>query len=129
MSRRWRRVERQQTTQRASITLTGWFSDEACAAPRVASGNIGPTNPECSRRYIEKGKPAVFISQEQKRLLRVRSYGAAKDDLGYRVEVTGTIDESAKTISAQTVKRLEYQGASCARPSAKRKLLDTQSER
>jgi hypothetical protein len=99
-----------------TVTLTGWFSDEGCARGRVASGAIGPTNPECAKQCLDKGAQAVFISEQRKEMLKVTGYEKVKDDLGYRVEVTGVLDAAAKNISVQTVKRIgEYQGPSCAR--------------
>ena len=61
----------------------------------------------------------VFISEQGKELLRVKDYAAAKDDLGYHVEITGTIDEASKSIAITAVKKLGYDGAACARPPSK----------
>ena len=99
-----------------TVTLTGWFSDEGCAKGRVASGAIGPTNPECAKQCLDRGAQAVFISEQGREMLKVTGYEKAKDDLGYRVEITGVPDPAAKSISVQSVKRIgEYQGAACAR--------------
>lgn len=103
-----------------TVTLTGWFSDEGCAKGRVASGVIGPNNPDCVKKCLDKGARAVFISEQGKEMLIVTGYQKAADDLGYHVEITGVPDLAAKSISVQTVKRIgEYQGPSCARPKKK----------
>lgn len=98
------------------VVWTGWFSDSACATPRVKNGVIAPTNPECSNKCIEKGEAAVFISEQEKDLFRIKHYPQVTDDLGYHVELTGTVDDATKTVIIASVKRLEYRGASCARP-------------
>ncbi len=100
-----------------TVTLTGWFSDEGCAKGRVASGNIGPTGPDCAKKCLDKGARAVFISEQGKEMLIVTGYTKAKDDIGYHLEITGVPDVNTKSIEVQSVKRIgEYQGPSCARP-------------
>ena len=99
-----------------ATTLTGWFSDEQCAAPRVKAGFIGPTNPDCAKKCIDNDARAVFISEQHKRLFFVKNYASVTEDLGYKVEVTGRIDEASGTISLTAVKRLDYEGAACSRP-------------
>ena len=103
------------------LKLTGWFACEKCTASRVAKGDLLPSNPVCAKECIEKGSEAVFISEQGKELLKIRNYPSATEDLGFHLEVTGKIDRAAKTISIETVKRLEYEGASCARPKTKAK--------
>ncbi|HEY1339503.1 MAG TPA: hypothetical protein VGF59_18445 [Bryobacteraceae bacterium] len=98
---------------------TGFFADEGCARGRANSGLYTETNPDCARKCIEKGSPAVFVDTQGKALYLVKDYAGAKDDLGYRVEVTGAVDESAKTITVKSVKRLEFVGAHCDRPVKK----------
>jgi hypothetical protein len=98
------------------VKLTGWFACERCTASRVAKGDLRPSNPDCARQCIEKGIEAVFISEQGKELWKVRSYPSVLEDLGYHVEVTGRVDPTARTISIQTVKRLDSGGASCLRP-------------
>jgi hypothetical protein len=98
------------------ITWTGWFSDSQCAYARAASGAFSATNPDCAKRCIEKGAAPVFISEQGKAIFRVTNYPSVLDQLGYRVEVTATVDEDAKTISVRNVKQLSYEGAACARP-------------
>jgi hypothetical protein len=99
-----------------SVTWTGWFSDSNCSAPRVASGQLGPNGTACVKRCLDRGLPAVFISEQAKAALKVIDYANVKEDVGYHVEVTGTFDESASTISVQSVKRLAEVAAMCALP-------------
>ncbi len=104
----------------ASRTWTGWFSDEKCARARANSGTYTATNADCARRCIEEGAAVVFIAEQEKALYVVKNYPAAKDDLGYNVEVTGTLDGQTQTLTVQSVKRLEAVGPSCGRPKLKR---------
>ena len=104
-----------------SVTWTGWFSDAKCAPGRVASGTLGPNNPDCVQMCLEKGAAPVFISEQAKALFVVKGYSQVVEDLGYHVEITADLDEGAGTISVQKVKRLSYQGAACARPRPRSK--------
>jgi hypothetical protein len=99
-----------------STTWTGWFSDFDCASARAAGGTVSATNPDCARRCIEKGVAPAFINEQTKMVYTVKDYQGVKNDLGYHVRVTGKIDEKAGTVSIQSVTRLDFQGASCARP-------------
>jgi hypothetical protein len=58
----------------------------------------------------------VFVSEQDKLLVKVRSHPGLKDDLGYHLEVTGELDRASGTIAVETVKRLAFEGAACARP-------------
>lgn len=98
---------------------TGWFSDKSCAASRVAKGDIGPNNPDCVKRCLEQGVSPVFISEQAKAMFEIRDYAAVKDDIGYYVEVTGTVDDAAHIIAVRSVKRLSYVGAICNIPKTK----------
>jgi hypothetical protein len=109
----------QGASEPATTTSTGWFSDKGCAKPRVERGLIGPTNPDCVKRCLNDGAVPVFISEQAKALFEVQGYPSIADDLGYRVEVTGIVDESAKTITVKSVKRLEAVPLMCGRPKKK----------
>jgi len=100
-----------------SVTWTGWFSEVDCAASRAARGDITPTNPECAKTCIEKGAAPVFLSEQAKAMFRISGYPSVIEDLGYHIEVQAKVDEAAKTMVIEKVKRLEYQGASCGRPT------------
>jgi hypothetical protein len=98
-----------------NVTWTGWFSDLGCASGRAASGVFTPTNPECAKKCIEKGAAPVFIGEEAKAIYKVKDYPSVVADLGWRLEITGKVDESAKTISVSSVKRLSAVVLSCGR--------------
>jgi len=96
-----------------SVTWTGWFSDAGCATGRANSGNFTPTSPECAKKCIKDGTPAVFISETAKAIFIVQDYPDVLDDLGYRIEIQARVNESAKTIQIDKVKRLEPVKLSC----------------
>jgi hypothetical protein len=99
-----------------TVTLTGWFSDAQCAPARLKAAKLGPSNPDCSRTCIEKGVAAVFISESGHEILKVTDYAGVKENLGFHVEITGTLDPASKTVSVKSVKQLSWDGASCSRP-------------
>jgi len=103
-----------------TVTWTGWFSDQKCAAPRAQSGTFTATNPDCAKKCLEEGTPAVFIAQDAKVVLKVTGYANVAADLGYRLEVRGTVNEAGDELAVERVTRLEYQGASCGRPKQKK---------
>ena len=105
----------QSWTGSRTYTSTGFFADEGCAKGRANSGAFTQTNPECARKCIEQGSRVVFIDERGKALFFVKGYDAAKEDLGYRVEVTGKLDDDTRMFTVDAVKRIEYVGSSCSR--------------
>jgi hypothetical protein len=103
-------------------TWTGWFSDEACARARGNSGVYTATNPDCARKCIEKGSAVVFIAEQEGAIYTVKNYAGAKDDIGYKIEVTGTLDEEARSLTVKSVKRLQPVSASCSRAATRAKV-------
>jgi hypothetical protein len=103
-------------TDEKKVTWTGWFSDLQCASSRAGAGVFGATNPDCAQKCIEKGVAPAFISEQVKAVFQVKESASVIDDLAYHVEVQATVDEAAKTIKIEKVKRMEYQGPACARP-------------
>ena len=98
------------------VTWSGWFSDFQCASAHAAAGIFAATNPECSKTCIEKkGAAPVFVSEQAKAVFTVKGYPGLIDDLGYHVQVEGSVDEAAKTIKIAKVTRLGYDGAACSR--------------
>ena len=99
-----------------NVTWTGWFSDANCAAPRAGRGVIEPNGTECVKRCLDKGVTPIFISEQARAVFEVKNYPTVKDDVGYHIELTGTIDEVAKVITVESVKRLELVASQCALP-------------
>lgn len=96
-----------------TVTSTGWIADVGCAAPRVKNGLIGPANTACIKRCLDEGKTPVFISEQAKTYYEVKNYPTVKEDVGWYIELTGTVDAEGKTIAVQSVKRLEEVGPQC----------------
>jgi len=99
-----------------TVTWTGWFADMKCASAHAAAGTFGPTNPECSKTCIQQGTAPVFISEQAKAIFPVKGGGSVIENLGYHIEVTGTVDTAANTIVIRNLKTLAYEGAACSRP-------------
>jgi hypothetical protein len=58
----------------------------------------------------------VFISEQAKAVYEVRDYASVKDDVGYYLQITGEVDQEAKTVSVKSVKRLSEVTAMCLLP-------------
>ena len=102
-----------------TVTWTGWFSNRDCAVARAKAGIFTETNPDCSEQRIRKGEAAVFISEQAKAIYLVQGYASVIDDLGYHLEIRARVDEQAKTMQIESVKRLEWTALACARPRKK----------
>jgi hypothetical protein len=102
-----------------AVTWTGWFSDITCAKGRVDNGEIGPNNTACVKKCLDEGATAVFISEQAKAMFVVKDHPTLKEDVGYHVELTGVVDEEAKTVSVKSVKRLSEVTNVCGVPKKK----------
>jgi|SRR5579872_1525006 len=102
-----------------AVTWTGWFADEACAKGRVASGVISFTNPDCAEKCIKNGSAPVFISEQAKAMYKVVDYSGVVENLGWKLEITGTVNDDAKTVSVTSVKKLSEVVSKCYRPKRK----------
>jgi hypothetical protein len=109
-----------QPNQTRTEVWTGWFSDKQCArinadeAPR-------PNGTACVKKCLDSGSPAVFISEQARKIYVVRDHAAVKSDVGYYVEITGVVNEEANTVSIKSVKRLSEVTAMCLRPKKLKK--------
>ena len=103
-----------------AVTLNGWFSDKGCAASKVASGDITPNGTICVKKCLDEGAIPVFVDQKAGRMYDVTGYAGVKDDVGFYLEVDATVDETAKTITIHSTKRLGDVIQMCGRkkPSA-----------
>ena len=110
-------VGRAETTTK---TWTGWFSDKQCA--RATPGEAPrPNGTACVKKCLAEGSPPVFISEQAKAIYLVVGQESVAKDVGYRVELTGVVDEQAKTVSVTSVKRLSEVPAICLPRKAARK--------
>jgi hypothetical protein len=99
------------------VTWTGWFSDKGCA--KIRDGEVGPSGTACVKKCLGDGAKPVFLSEQAKAIFEVRDSPSVIDDVGYRVEITGTVDDDAKTLSVKSVKHLSEVVSMCALPRKK----------
>jgi hypothetical protein len=67
----------------------------------------------CVKRCLDEGKTPVFVSEQAKAFYEVTNYPTVKEELGWYIELTGTVDAEGKTIAVQSVRRLEEVGPQC----------------
>jgi hypothetical protein len=108
-----------EATPTTTETWTGWFSDKQCARVRPDE-EPRPNGTACVKKCLDEGSPAMFISEQAKAVYEVRDYASAKDYVGFRVEITGEVDEKAKAVSVKSVKRLSEVTAMCLIPKKRR---------
>jgi hypothetical protein len=115
----WATEPRESTT----TTWTGWFSDKQCA--RVTPGEAPrPNGAACVKKCLADGSPAVFISEQAKAVYEVLDYASARNDVGFHLEITGEVNEKAKTVSIKSVKRLAEVPAICLPRKAIKQLAE-----
>ena len=102
-----------------NTTIKGWISDAGCAQGRANGGIFTGTNPDCAKKCIASGAKMVLIVPDRKKLLLVANPEAAKTHIGDFVEVTGSVDASAKTLHIDTLKLITKGVAMCDPPKAK----------
>jgi hypothetical protein len=80
-----------------SSSMNGWISDSMCGAKHAGSGAA------CVKKCVEGGMAPVFVSEKDKSVLKIDNPDAVKDYYGSKVKVTGTVDESAKSVHIDSV--------------------------
>ena len=102
-----------------AVTLKGWLSDRGCAQAKVKAEEVTPNGTVCVKKCLENGSEAVFVHPESRTLYALSDYPALNDDVGYHLELSGVVDEKAKTISVRSIKRLDAIVNVCALPRKK----------
>ena len=100
--------------------IRGWLSDEGCAGGRAHDGEYTGTNPDCAKRCVHDGKKIVLVDPEGKRLLAIANQDAAVERVGDYVEISGEVDDQAKTLRVDSMKLLEKGRAMCGVPAKKK---------
>lgn len=100
--------------------IRGWLSDEGCAGGRASGGLYTGTNPDCAKKCVRDGKKIVLVDPEGKRLLAILNQEAATERVGDYVEITGEVDDQAKTLRVDSMKLLEKGRAMCDVPAKKK---------
>ena len=101
------------------VTVNGWFSDKACAAAKLAGEQVTPNGTACVKKCLDEGVTPVFVDPKARAMYEVKDHASVKDDVGFYLELTGVVDEKAKTVSVRSVKRLGDVIQMCARPAKK----------
>ena len=101
------------------VTLTGWFSDERCAAAKLKADDVTPNGTVCVRRCLEEGAVPVFVDPKGRAMYTVKDHPKVREDVGYYLELTGVVDGKAKTISVRSVKHLGDVVQMCGRRPSK----------
>jgi len=113
----WSQTRAQQNTEKTE--LRGWLSDESCGRGRASGGLYTATNPDCAKRCIRAGKKMVLVDPDHKRLLTIENPDAATERVGDYVEVSGDLNEQAKTLRIGSLRLLEKGRAMCDAPKKK----------
>lgn len=100
--------------------IRGWLSDEGCAGGRAHDGVYTGTNPDCAKKCVRDGKRIVLVDPEGKRLLVIANQDAAAERVGDYVELSGELDDQAKTLRIDSLKLLEKGRAMCDVPAKKK---------
>ena len=100
--------------------IRGWLSDEGCAGGRAHDGVYTGTNPDCAKKCVGDRKKIVLVDPEGKRLLVIANQDAAAERVGDYVEISGDVDDQAKTLHIDSVKLLEKGRAMCGAPPKKK---------
>jgi hypothetical protein len=99
-----------------SSVVRGWLSDEACASGRANGGTYTGTNPDCAKKCVREGKRIVLVDPDHKRLLAILNGDAATERIGDYVEISGDLDEQARTLHVDSLQLLEKGRAMCDVP-------------
>lgn len=102
-----------------TVTMKGWLSDQGCAQAKVKAEEVTPNGTACVKKCLDEGVTPVFVNPKSRTLYELKDYPAVREDVGYYLELTGVVDEKAKTISVRRVKRLEEIVNVCALPKKK----------
>ena len=96
--------------------IRGWLADQGCASGRANGGTYAGTDPDCARKCVHEGEKIVLIDADHKRLLVVANKDAAVERVGDYVEISGDLDEQARTLHIDSLKLLEKGHSMCAVP-------------
>jgi hypothetical protein len=99
-----------------NTVLRGWLSDEGCASRRANGGTYTGTTPDCAKKCVRESKRIVLVDPNHKRLLTILNGDAATERVGDYVEISGDLDEQARTLHIDSLKLLENGRAMCNVP-------------
>jgi hypothetical protein len=76
---------------------TGYISDAKCGAAHTDGSE---KSIKCVQGCVKAGQPAVFVTEADKKVLKIANADKVKDHLGHKVRVTGTLKEDTLTIES-----------------------------
>jgi pectate lyase len=90
--------------------IKGWVSDSKCGVKGASAGHEA-----CGKKCLAAGEHVAFVTEHDKKVLKVDNEDALKDLMGHRVAVKGTVDQASGTIHVDKVNKLPEKESS---PSA-----------
>ena len=79
---------------------TGWITDEHCAAKGASEGHKS-----CALKCAEKGAALVFYNPGDEKVYKLSDQAAAKDHVGHKVKVVGTVE--GETITVESISEVK----------------------
>lgn len=79
--------ETKPATKAKSQKISGWITDEKCAAAKGTEAS----HVDCAKKCIGSGVAAVFVTDKDKKILKIDNQDAAKGHEGHHVKVTGQV--------------------------------------
>lgn len=77
---------------------TGWITDEGCGAK-----GANAEHKECALRCAKHGKAFVLFNSADKKIYKLDNQESAKEQVGHKVKVTGTLD--GETIKVEKIEQ------------------------
>ncbi len=90
-----------------SEKMSGWVSDAKCAS---AKGTMAD-HAACSKKCIEGGEKAVFVTDKDKQVLAIDNQDAVKGHEGHHVKVSGKVTGDSIHIDKLTMAKEDKAGA------------------
>lgn len=73
----------------------GWITDEHCGAKGASEGHKS-----CALKCAGDGAALVLYNTADEKLYKLSDQKAAKEHVGHKVKVTGTVEESTITVTS-----------------------------
>jgi hypothetical protein len=86
--------------------VSGYIGDSMCGAKH----NSSAPDAACVKKCVDGGAKPVFVDDAKKAVYTIDDPDSVKGHEGHHVAVTGTVDDSAKTIHISKVTMLKDQG-------------------
>lgn len=86
--------------------IKGWVSDSKCGVKGATAGHEA-----CGNKCLAAGEHVVFVTERDKKVLKVDNEDALKSMMGHRVAVQGTVDQATGTIHVDKLNQLSEKKA------------------